>query len=484
MKKVIIVCIFLTAVVLNSTAQMTVSKTGFSLPANTDPLIFKTNNAERMRILSNGNVGIGTPNPIYKLDVTGDARISNNLYVGGGIVITNKVNASSDITTIKLLTDSILVDSTKGFYGTTRFNGIVNMQNKLNVFGNATINGTLTALSFNVTNGISAKELKTNRIRATHPDSAIYLGDSTIKFDPNTSRMYSDEGATFKGISIGRGFSGNAPLYSATGNRAIGIASTIIGYNLQTNGSAIRAIVIGSGTSTDAQKLVNTIDNTLMIGFNSTIPTLFVSKSNGAGTTGNVSIGGNTIPLQKLDINGKLNITEGVIQKGGAAITGTADLGLYSLDPNTWMRFVTNNQPFKFYANGGTSPFYGTGLPLMVIEPNGNVGIGTDLYSNSYNNTPGYFKLSVNGPLRAKEVMIETGWADFVFCENYKLRTITEVDQYIKQNGRLPEIPTALEIEKNGGSVGELLKLQMQKIEELTLYIIEQEKRIKLLEQK
>lgn len=114
------------------------------------------------------------------------------------------------------------------------------------------------------------------------------------------------------------------------------------------------------------------------------------------------------------------------------------------------------------------------------IASNGNVGIGTPITSinNTYNNIPDYFKLSVNGSVRAKEIIVNTGWADFVFEKNYNLKTLAEVEKYINANGHLPEIPTATEIETNGGNLGELVKLQMQKIEELTLYMIEQNKKL------
>ena len=71
-----------------------------------------------------------------------------------------------------------------------------------------------------------------------------------------------------------------------------------------------------------------------------------------------------------------------------------------------------------------------------------------------------------------------------MFGRNYKLKPLEEVENYIKQNGRLPEIPSAKEVETNGADLGELVKLQMQKIEELTLYIIEQNKRIEALEKR
>ena len=91
-----------------------------------------------------GNVGIGTSTPFTALDVVGDARISNNLYVGGGIIITDKVNANTQVTTSRMVADSIVTDSTKGFYGTSKFNGAVKLQNWLDVTGNSVFTGTTT----------------------------------------------------------------------------------------------------------------------------------------------------------------------------------------------------------------------------------------------------------------------------------------------------------------------------------------------------
>lgn len=92
-------------------------------------------------IYYNEKVGIGTNSPLYPLDVIGDVRISNNLYVGGGIVISDKVNANSEVVTGKMVADSIVTDSTKGFYGTTKFNGDIRLSSKLSVDGNATVGG-------------------------------------------------------------------------------------------------------------------------------------------------------------------------------------------------------------------------------------------------------------------------------------------------------------------------------------------------------
>ncbi len=100
----------------------------------------------------------------------------------------------------------------------------------------------------------------------------------------------------------------------------------------------------------------------------------------------------------------------------------------------------------------------------------GNVGIGTA-------NTFGY-KLAVNGTIGSTEVKVEntSSWPDFVFDNDYELPTLEEVEQHIAENGHLPEIPGEAEVAENGINLGEMNAKLLQKIEELTLYMIEQNK--------
>ncbi len=105
---------------------------------------------------------------------------------------------------------------------------------------------------------------------------------------------------------------------------------------------------------------------------------------------------------------------------------------------------------------------------LMRILGNGNVGIGTP--------DPAGYKLAVNGTVRAKEVKVETGWYDYVFDKGYKLRPITVVSSFIKTNHHLPEVPSALEVEKNGINLEKSNAVLLKKIEEFTLYMIETNK--------
>ncbi len=115
------------------------------------------------------------------------------------------------------------------------------------------------------------------------------------------------------------------------------------------------------------------------------------------------------------------------------------------------------------------------------IGNNGNVGIGLDGYSdyNILRNSTSS-KLWVKGGITTTEVWVKLAvdWSDFVFDKDYHLRPLSEVESFIKENGHLPEIPNAAEVAEKGINVGEMDAKLLQKIEELTLYVIEQQKQI------
>ncbi len=110
------------------------------------------------------------------------------------------------------------------------------------------------------------------------------------------------------------------------------------------------------------------------------------------------------------------------------------------------------------------------GVTAMAVLTNGNVGIGIT--------NPGY-PLDVNGTIHAKEVIVDTSGADYVFASNYKLMPLPEVEQAIRRDKHLPGIPSAQQMSSGGLSVGDLQAKLLAKIEELTLHQIEQEKQLK-----
>jgi hypothetical protein len=113
--------------------------------------------------------------------------------------------------------------------------------------------------------------------------------------------------------------------------------------------------------------------------------------------------------------------------------------------------------------------------PMFTVVTNGNVGIGVSDPAN---------KLEVNGTIRASEITVETGWADHVFSKDYNLPTLKEVKFHIDANKHLPGIPTETEVKEKGVNLGEMQVKLLQKIEELTLYIIQQDEKIQEMRSK
>ncbi|CAL2078389.1 hypothetical protein [Tenacibaculum sp. 190524A02b] len=104
----------------------------------------------------------------------------------------------------------------------------------------------------------------------------------------------------------------------------------------------------------------------------------------------------------------------------------------------------------------------------------GKVGIGTTKIPTDY-------KLAVDGKIGAREIKVESrAWPDYVFTKDYNLLTLKEVENHIKEKGHLPNIPSAKEVEVNKGiELGEMNRKLLEKVEELTLYTIQQEKQLK-----
>ena len=92
------------------------------------------------------------------------------------------------------------------------------------------------------------------------------------------------------------------------------------------------------------------------------------------------------------------------------------------------------------------------------------------------------FYCDAQGSAKVKELRVTlTDWPDYVFSDTYRLAPLTEVEDYISENGHLPQMPSAADVEENGADLGEMNRLLLQKVEELTLYVIDLQRQIKEL---
>lgn len=120
----------------------------------------------------------------------------------------------------------------------------------------------------------------------------------------------------------------------------------------------------------------------------------------------------------------------------------------------------------RLHIKEGIPSYAGTSEPIIVVE-------NTERKLLVIDNT---------GLLRTREVLIDTQvWPDYVFEDSYVLMPLSEVEQFIEANGHLPNVPSASEVEANGQSLGEINQILLEKIEELTLHLIEQQKQLDAL---
>jgi hypothetical protein len=189
---------------------------------------------------------------------------------------------------------------------------------------------------------------------------------------------------------------------------------------------------------------------------------------------GNIGIG-TTTPDELLDVNGNI-LTTGSMYIDNAAATlqlksAGVSMGFLQLSGDD-LRMGTNsgNNSGKFIVrtNGGDR---------FWVDSAGNVTVGT-----SYKVASGY-KVSVNGKIMCEEVRVQmdADWPDYVFATGYKLMPLTDLQRFITTNKHLPGMLPAAEVKANGIDLGDTNKRMLEKIEELTLYILALKKEIDLL---
>lgn len=261
--------------------------------------------------------------------------------------------------------------------------------------------------------------------------SALGLGSSATGYAGFASGISSQAG----GIG-GHAFGMNAQASGLYSLSAGSVASSPGSYSMAlgnyVKASGFKSIVIGSGYGN--QILTNSKANSLMVGFNSDLPTFYVSSSQGPGTLGKVGIG-TTSPQARLEVNA--GSEDGLLVRNSNATNATAGI-----------RYITDNP---------------NSAALMLIQ-NGDTSLRIDANG----------MMRTSNTLIAKEVKVRIDvWKDEVFSEDYPRISLDSLAQFIALHRHLPGIPPEKEILGTDVDLGQLCVDLLGKLEEMTLYILE-----------
>lgn len=312
-------------------------------------------------------------------------------------------------------------------------------------------------------------------VNGIHTDSRILLhsaGNNTDAGQADLMLWASEPGLTYNGVGIGNNISnytttsgGLKLLNAARGGSYMRLLDNAISFNVL------------SASGIDKQAIsINSIGN-VGIGVASPTASLDINSPSvvGAETVLKLKVSDAAQDYIRI-INGTNSDGQFIPALNGYHVSDNR-ASLY-LTATTETNMDTGTDPLMAFDSRTTSASVVTrplfswesyGNKKMILTSNGSLGIGTT--------TTGTHKLAVEGSIGAREIKVQaTGWSDFVFKKSYDLPTLEEVEKHINEKGHLKDIPSEEEVLKNGINLGEMNSKLLQKIEELTLYTIEQQK--------
>ena len=433
-------------------------------------------------------IGINTTNPLYQLDVNGNIYTNGYLKIKSDLITEESAlirvgKANQDVARL----DFDLEGSTTGSYNSV-----------MSLVGNNRVGICVTEPSKNLhVVGeflFELTESSPNPVLFCDPIGNVGIGKNNPQTTLDVTGSISlDDRLLFNGSANQiRWELGNMSfLYSGQNllelneNGNIGIGCTTASEKLQVAGNILTQGLIMPTGAADGWLMISDLNGNAswidqhLIDDGDWVTS--VSGSNLYYLLGNIGIG-TADPLSDLHVEGNIYASEkigiGIVNpttnlhvEGNSFLNGDLEIGATA---TTAMLHVTGDSYF------GDNVGIGYSNPAVKLHVNGDVIIGTDV------DTPEGFNLFVEeGIITGKvKVKLVEEWSDYVFDKDYVLHEIEELETYIKEYKHLPDVPSAKEVEEDGIDLGQMDAILLKKIEELTLYVIQQQKEIEALRQK